>query len=78
MGERTGSNSLTIHQEGNERVYPCRCGAIHQGEYGAHDWAHHNCLHEDLLVGLGTCKDSMQVVCPLCGESWIIDVKEKK
>lgn len=63
---KSGINTDTIYWEEGGLVYPCRCGTIHEGEYAAYDYAHHNCLHEDDLIGLG----DDQVICPICGMSW--------
>jgi hypothetical protein len=56
----TTSNE-TIVIEDSERVFPCRCGETHRGDYGHYDWAHHNCFHasglHELLPGYLMCPD---------------------
>ena len=66
MVERVESSAETICIENGERVYPCRCGAIHRGDYAEEDYNHHNCLHDGDMWGIG----KYQVVCSQCGASW--------
>lgn len=59
--------------EDGERVYPCRCGETHQGEWAMYVYYHHNCLHEEDLVSLGTVvPGEIQAICPSCGQTWIV------
>ena len=44
------SDDITIFLEGNEQVYPCRCGETHRGEYGFYDYFHHTCDHDEVLM----------------------------
>ena len=75
MTSSGGSNSPTIHvnQQG-ERVYPCRCGETHSGQYAAEDFAHHNCAHDATLVCLSDQSaldvGDYDVMCPMCGAMW--------
>ena len=77
----TVSDGETAHYEHNQRVYPCRCGNIHDGDYAAEDYAHHNCFHDCELVKMpkvGDLPDKPwqagveQVDCPDCGKIWEI------
>jgi len=59
---RTGTDSFTYHHDGGGRIYPCRCGEVHGGEYGFYDWVHHECDHgtvwkHDEMEGVGYCVD---------------------
>lgn len=51
-----------------EKVYPCRCGLTHTGEYGLFDYNHHNCFHESGI----TLIENDQALCVDCGKSFII------
>jgi hypothetical protein len=68
----TKTINIKFDEFGNSEIlYPCRCGEIHHGEYGAEDFAHHNCLHRcDLMISPleGAC---FQIICPICGASFI-------
>ncbi len=67
METKTGTNDLStnIGLDG-KHIYPCYCGAIHEGEYAAEDFAHHNCLHEAEWMAWTVGKE-LQIICPLCG-----------
>ena len=58
------AEEATIHMDGSERVYPCRCGETHRGEYGHYDYCHHICFHDAGLFRLAD--DSF--VCVECGK----------
>ena len=73
--ENTGANVTTICMENGEHIYPCRCGTIHHGDYGLYDYGHHNCLHEANLIGLAA-GHHIQAICPICGMSWIVEMRE--
>ena len=64
----TGSTNYTLHFDGAERVYPCRCGQTHCGDYAFEDWNHHDCFHESELILL--CDE--QAICGECGKSFLI------
>jgi len=66
MTERVDSAADTIFIEHGERVYPCRCGQTHRGDYAREDYNHDNCLHRGKLWKIG----KHQVVCSQCGASW--------
>lgn len=53
--------------EDGERVYPCRCGETHRGDYGATDWGHHNCFHDAPLWPIDG--DPGHFICASCGYS---------
>ena len=76
MTTQTGANALTMEFENGKRVFPCRCGKIHRGEYACYDYGHHNCFHETELLGLPAGKNKIQAICPDCGQSWLIEVEE--
>ena len=59
----------TIYIEDGKQVYPCRCGEIHDGEYAAETYNHHNCLHNNKLLLLG----NLQATCALCGKTWMVE-----
>jgi hypothetical protein len=70
------TTSVTAHfdSEGN-RVYPCRCGAVHGGLYGAYDYDHHNCFHDAGLVSLNELYpdefgEEPHLICCSCGKSF--------
>lgn len=50
-----------------ERIFPCRCGETHNGEYAAEIYEHHNCFHHILLV---LAKE--QAICQDCGETFVL------
>ena len=72
----TSSDSQAIIVEGGERVYPCRCGKTHRGDWAQEDFAHHNCLHEDSLMGLPVNAQWIQAICTLCGMSWGVKMEK--
>ena len=73
---RTGSlNITTVLDEKGERIYPCRCGKTHRGDYGLYEFGHHNCFHEADLIGLPIDKGEIQAICPLCGMSWRVKME---
>ena len=72
---KTGTSTITL--ENGERVYPCRCGKTHRGDYAGYDFGHHNCLHEEVLLGLPVDKNTIQAICPQCGMSWKVDMEAK-
>ena len=76
MGIQTGQSNTTVVLENNERVYPCRCGQVHRGDYAAEDYNHHNCLHEATLIGLPAGKNKIQAICPDCGMSWMVAMEK--
>lgn len=70
----TGSQSWTTYLEDGVRVFPCRCGETHRGDYAHEEWDHHNCIHRGEMcviplepIGDGT---DAQVMCMECGASW--------
>jgi len=62
----TGTNTCISYFENGERVYPCRCGETHRGDYACEDWNHHNCFHDTPLLLIA----DDQAVCGECGKSW--------
>jgi len=72
----TGSNCQTIHLENGQKVYPCRCGETHRGDYACEDMLQHECFHNDTLVGLAKVKGKPMIygVCPLCGCTFYMDL----
>ena len=79
MDKTTISNSPTIYLNSDgRRIYPCRCGEVHQGDYAAEDYNHHNCLHETDLWGEPIDEHTLQAICPECGMSWIVDINNAK
>lgn len=75
----TGSSNTAYFIEDGKRVYPCRCGETHRGDYGHYDWAHHNCLHRtplwDLSEEMGEDRIRTYLMCPDCGEVFHVQVK---
>ena len=51
-----------------ERVYPCRCGGSHRGEYAVEDWNHHNCFHEAPLWAVDAARGDY--ICADCGNDF--------
>ncbi len=74
METKIGQSNVNIVVENGERVFPCRCGKTHRGDYASYDYGHHNCLHEDRLLGLYAGKKNVQALCPLCGMSWQVEL----
>lgn len=66
------SGSQTIHMEGDEQVYPCRCGETHRGPYAVYDFGHHNCFHDEPLQQLMT-DDPDWLICPMCGKTFRVE-----
>lgn len=62
--------------EDGEQVYPCRCGETHTGEFGLHNYMHHNCFHKAPLVDVGAEVGISMIACPLCGQTW--EVKKEQ
>ena len=54
---------------GTERLYPCRCGETHSGQYAYEEWLHHNCYHDGEWVIFPLGKDMHQLICISCGKS---------
>jgi len=67
-------NTTSVMGRNGERIYPCRCGQTHRGDYGLYEFGHHNCFHETELLGLPAGKD-IQAICPLCGMSWRVKME---
>lgn len=57
-----------------ERVFPCRCGATHRGDYAAYDFAHHECFHDSVLSRL----DEESATCPDCGKVFELEAEVMK
>ena len=76
MRNVTGDSNITEIYENGERVYPCRCGKTHRGDYALYDFGHHNCLHETNLLGIPIKDNCIQAICPQCGMSWQVDIEE--
>jgi hypothetical protein len=64
--------SDTIYIENGRRVYPCRCGQTHRGDYAAEDWNHHNCFHTARLWPVSEELDPGHLICSACGMSFRI------
>lgn len=57
----------TIHLDGQgKRVYPCRCGQTHRGDWGLYEWDHHNCFHNDPLIEIDSEEVPGYLMCPAC------------
>ena len=66
MTNATGANQDDIyHNAYGERVYPCRCGVTHSGDYAAEDYGHHNCIHHTVLLVAAE-----QAICRDCGANF--------
>ena len=70
---KAGPDTSTFYYEGNERVYPCRCGETHRGPYGFYDWYHHECNHgkvwvHDEIDATGYCIECGQTILLTHGE----------
>jgi len=77
MKIKTNDSNYTVVIEDGERVYPCRCGETHKGEYALYEFAHHECLHETDLMGLPAGKNKIQAICPNCGMSWLVKLQRE-
>lgn len=67
----TGTDTQSVHVEDGERVFPCRCGVTHRGQYAFEDWMHHECLHDATLVPVAGPDIFM---CPDCGRVFQVEV----
>ena len=52
-----------------ERVYLCRCGTEHTGDYAQEDYLHHMCFHDVLLWPMS----STMMICSDCGNTFHVD-----
>ena len=57
------------HYIGLERVYPCRCGQTHAGQWAFEEWAHHNCYHEGEWCVFPLGDGLHQLICVDCGKT---------
>jgi hypothetical protein len=58
MAEIATSGSNTLYQiENGERVFPCRCGQTHRGQYAQQDYNQHNCFHDGPIIWLEDYED---------------------
>jgi hypothetical protein len=72
--EPMGPSNYTIHIDANgDRVYPCRCGETHRGDYAAYDYAHHNCFHNEPLHEIDPENVPGYLMCPSCGKTFWIE-----
>ena len=64
----SGSGTVTLYFDSAGRpIYPCRCGEVHDGDYGAYDFYHHECFHTEFpLVELAP----HYLCCLSCGQSF--------
>ena len=68
------SSDPTIHiNSDGKRVYPCRCGQTHSGDYGVYDWGHHNCFHNSPLHEIDPENVPGYLMCPACGKTFWIE-----
>lgn len=72
----TGSANQTFYFEGSERVFPCRCGKTHRGEYAWHDWAAHECPHDDGLLVMREPSDL--AFCAACGTAFLLELSQQQ
>lgn len=72
----TGSTGEAHVYEDGKRVYPCRCGETHRGDYAAYDYYHHNCFHTEPLWDLSYpyLPRRSYLMCPDCGEVFHVTV----
>ena len=73
----TESSSTTSVYENGERVFPCRCGLTHRGNYALEDYMHHDCLHETDLLDMNRLggvpeQDWPHLICRECGKTWLV------
>ena len=68
----TSTGTSTQYFEDGQRVFPCRCGETHRGEYALHDFMHHECMHNLPLVQF---QDDMPnlTMCRECGRVFQIE-----
>jgi hypothetical protein len=64
---RRPKETLYFNADG-DRIYPCRCGEVHVGDYAEYDYGHHNCFHDIALYDAG----HGQLLCPECGKSFSV------
>jgi hypothetical protein len=68
--ETSNAGTLEVYEDG-QRVYPCRCGETHRGDYAIYEYGWHNCFHTSDL--LPVADDPTYVMCPECGQTWTVD-----
>lgn len=75
----TGDSNRTEYYEGEERVYPCRCGQVHRSP-NLSCWLEHECDHKAPLYGLDVGeyngKDQIRALCPECGKTFLVDYSD--
>ena len=70
------STSTSQVMEGDEQVYPCRCGVTHRGEYAVYDYGHHMCFHD---AGLDWLDDDLDaLICVMCGNVFGLNSSKEK
>jgi hypothetical protein len=66
--------TYTHYFEGTQKVFPCRCGQTHRGDYAEEDYTHHTCFHTSALFKLPLIDGvPEQVVCMECGNLWDVE-----
>jgi hypothetical protein len=72
MTAATDSNNVTSFYEDGEQVFPCPCGETHRGPYAIYDYGHHTCPHAVPLLRLAPDEIPEWLVCPLCGQTFLV------
>ena len=62
---------LDAVSEQAKRVFSCRCGVTHRGDYAVYDFGHHECFHDSALFRL----DDESAICPDCGKMFELEAK---
>ena len=65
----TQSSNDTYFFEDNERVFPCRCGETHRGDYAQEENVEHECFHDCGLLKV----DEHFAMCNRCGAGFVLE-----
>lgn len=63
-----------------EKVYPCRCGVTHSGDYAIETFNHHNCFHGPFwkMDKTPSPDGTEQIICSGCGEIFELESNGRK
>ncbi len=70
---KTSSSNWTQYYENGERVYPCRCGETHRGDYGFYDYMHHECFHDGVVWKITEPGLPDLYLCSDCGKLFVLE-----
>ncbi|HAR46097.1 MAG TPA: hypothetical protein DCS05_07985 [Nitrospiraceae bacterium] len=79
MGASVQAIEWNIQSGETRKIYPCRCGETHSGEYAEELWNHHNCYHtaSPLFLSKPAGEGEMGLLmCMECGETFDFEVEK--